>query len=180
LKRRIWFLSVLVIFVCIWNLANVVAQAKIGYVDSERILTSYPAAIDARKKLEVENEKWDRELQEMNQEFQTMQDQLDQQSLLLSEAKKKEKMQELQAMVLKIQQFQDQKWGEGGEYFKNQEKLMQPVIDQINEAIHKVGEEEGYDIIFDSVAGNILHAKDKYNITDQVLNELGKGSSSEK
>ena len=51
---------------------------------------------------------------------------------------------------------------------------MQPIIGSINQVIHRIGEEEGYDFIFDSVAGNILHAKEKYDITEAVLEELEK------
>lgn len=151
-----------------------VAQTKIGYVDSQRILTTFSGAVDAQKKLDADNTTWDQELKKMNDEFRVLQDQLDQQSLLLSEAKRKEKDQELQAAAVKIQQYQNQKWGEGGEFFKRRSELMQPIIDRINQIIHKIGEDEEYDFIFDTVAGNILHAKDKYDITDNVLEELEK------
>ncbi len=153
------------------------AQTKIGYVDSEKILSSYPAALDAQKKLEAENTKWDQELRKLNDSFRALQEQLDQQSLLLSDAKKKEKQQELQAAAEKIQEFQEEKWGEGGAFFKRRAEIMQPVIDKINQVIHRIGEEEDYDYILDTVAGNILHAKDKYDITELVLEELQKETS---
>jgi Skp family chaperone for outer membrane proteins len=54
---------------------------------------------------------------------------------------------------------------------------MGPVFDEINEAIHKVGEEEGYDFIFDAVAGNIVYAKEDHDVTDKVLKELGVDTS---
>lgn len=165
-------LSLLVLFFV--KVDGSVAQTKIGYVDSDKILSSYPAALDAQKKLEAENTKWDQELRKLNDEFRALQEQLDQQSLLLSDAKKKEKQQELQAASQKIQEFQNEKWGEGGAFFKRRTEIMQPVIDKINQVIHRIGEEEDYDYILDTVAGNILHAKDKYDITELVLEELAK------
>lgn len=152
------------------------AQSKIGYVDSQVILTSYPAAVDAQKKLEEENEEWGREMQQMNDDLRQLENDLDQQSLLLSEAKKKEKEDEIQTLITQIQQYQNQKWGQQGEYFRRQEELMRPILDRINAVIHRIAEEEECDFIFDSVQGNILYAQDKYDFTDKVLEELEKES----
>jgi len=156
------------------GLHTALAQLKIGYIDSQRILSTFPAAVDAQKKLEGESTGWGQELQKMQEQFRTLQEQLDQQSLLLSEAKKKERTDELQALYLKIQQYQNEKWGEQGEFFKRREELLQPIIQKIDTAIKAVGTNDDYDFIFDSVQGNLLHAKPKYDLTDQVLKELDK------
>ncbi len=168
-------------FVCLFVAGLLVgaqaqAQMKIGYIDSQKILSEYQAAIEAQQKLEKESQEWGQELQKMNERFRELQEQLDQQSLLLSEAKKKEKTQELQNLALEIQQYQNEKWGDSGEFFRRRETLLKPVFDSINEVIHKLGEDEGYDYIFDTVSGNILHAKQKYDLTDQVLAELEKAT----
>lgn len=154
--------------------AGAFAQLKIGYINSEKVLQNYQAAIDASKKLEAESNKWGQELQKMQQQFKDSQEKLQQQSLLLSDAKKKEKTQEIEALYLKIQQYQNEKWGQQGEYFKRQQELMGPVIQTINETIHKIGKDEGFDYIFDTIAGNVLYAKDKYDLTDKLLEELKK------
>jgi len=151
-----------------------IAQSKIAYVDSQKILSTFSGAIDAQKKLDEENATWDQELKKMNDDYKVLQEQLEQQSLLLSEAKKKEKAQELQAAAVEIQQYQNKKWGQSGDFFKRRGELMQPVIDQINRIVHQIGEDEDYDFIFDTVAGNIIHAKERYDITESVLEELEK------
>lgn len=158
---------------------GLMAQSKIGYIDSEKILSTFPPAMEAQKKLEDENVKWGQEMQRMNDELRGLQEQLDQQSLLLSDAKKREMTDEMQAQVRRIQQFQDQKWGQQGEFFRRQQELLNPVYEQINTAIHKIGKEEGYDFIFDSVQGNLLFAQEKYDLTDKVLEELEKGTPAE-
>ena len=56
---------------------------------------------------------------------------------------------------------------------------MKPIMDKINAAIQKVGEEERYDFVFDTVAGNIVYARDNSNdLTDFVIEELEKGLES--
>ncbi len=91
MKRRVLIVSFLSFVLCILCIGSAAAQSKIGFVDSQKILTEFAAAIDAQKKLDDENNDWSLEMKKMNDELRSFQDQLDQQSLLLSSAKKKEK-----------------------------------------------------------------------------------------
>ncbi len=151
------------------------AQLKIGYVNSKRILDNYKEAQDANKKLEELNKAWEEEARNMQRQIQELQEKLEAQSLVLTEKTKAEKAQEIQNLALRFQQFQQEKWGPNGQLYKEQQRLMQPVIDKINAAIKKVGEEEGFNYIFDVVNGNILFAsKDQPDLTDRVLEELQK------
>jgi outer membrane protein len=150
------------------------AQVKLAYINSQKVLESYQPYLDVQKKLEAENTQWGQELQKMSEQLKQLQEQLEQQSLLLSEAKKKEKAQEIQGLALKAQQYQQEKWGDQGEAIKRRNELMQPVFDQINVVINKLGQENGYDFVFDSIGANILYAPEKYNITEQVVARLAK------
>lgn len=150
------------------------AQLKLAYVNSQAVLAQYQPAIDAQKQLEQEAAKWNQELQAMSQEIQDMQQRLEQQSLMLSEAKKQELEQELQTKYMEAQQYQNDKWGDQGELAKRRAELLQPVIDKINTVIQQVGDNGSYDFIFDTVAGNLLYAQEKHDVTDIVLQELKK------
>jgi outer membrane protein len=153
-------------------------QAKLAYVDSQKILATFPPALDAQKKLEAENSQWAQEFQKMQEDMKALNDKLDQQSLLLSDAKKKEAAQEIQNLAIKAQQYQAEKWGEEGKFFQRRKELLQPVFDKINVIITKIGDEDGYDFIFDTQAGNLLYAKSTHNLTDDVLARLEKEGSS--
>lgn len=174
IRRRIT--GLLVVMGCAGFCTEAMPQAKIAYVDSQKILTSYAAAVDAQKKLDEETNEWSRELQKMNTDLKQAQDELKKMSLLLSEAKRKEKRDEIEALDKEIQQFQNRKWGEQGEYFRRQRELLQPIIDQIDAVIDQLAQREGYDFVFDSVQGNILYAQQKFDLTDKVLEELEKES----
>jgi len=175
LKTKTYFSGMLVLLMSLLSVGTAFGQLKIGYVNSQRVLASLPSAIEARNKLEQESTAWREELQEMEREFQERQEQLQQQSMLLSEEKKNEKAAELQDLLVRAQQYQNQKWGDGGEFYRRQAELLQPVYDQINEAIKKVRSNEGYDFILDAV--NLLDADEKYDLTDELLKELGVDSS---
>ncbi len=150
------------------------AQTKLAYLNSQKILESFAPAQDAQKKLEAENTLWGQDMQKMNDQLKQLQEQLEQQSLLLSEAKKREKAQEIQNLAIKAQQYQQEKWGEQGEFFKRRDELMKPIIDQINLVINKIGQESNYDFIFDTISANILYAPPKYDLTETVIARLAK------
>jgi outer membrane protein len=149
-------------------------QAKLAYVDSPKILATYPPALDAQKKLQAENDGWAQELQKMQENLQTLQQKLEQQSLLLSDARKREAAQEIQTLAGKAQQFQADHWGEEGRFFQRRKELLQPVFDKINTVINKIAEESNYDFIFDTQAGNLLYAKSSHDLTEEVLAQLEK------
>jgi len=177
LKTRNVCVAVLALMLILTAGTSAFAQLKIGYINSEIVLQNYKAAVEASKKLEDESNKWGQDLQKMQQQFKDAQEKLQQQSLLLSDAKKKEKAQEVEALYMEIQQYQNKKWGQQGEYFQRQQELMGPIIKTVNETIHKIGEDEGYDYIFDTVSGNVLFAKDQYDLTEKLIEELEKSAS---
>ena len=152
-------------------------QAKVGYVDSNTLLTKFTSAADAKAKLEDQNTQWAQEMARMNEELRKLQDELDKQSLLLSEAKKAEKADEIKALYTEIQKFKDQKWGQNGEYFRKQTELMQPVLDKINEIIQRIGEDEKFDYILDTAQGSVLYAQIDHDLTERILAELERGET---
>ena len=62
--------------------------------------------------------------------------------------------------------------GPEGEIYRKQAELVGPVLEKIKSVIEKVGKENEYDYIFDTVAGNILYAEPVHDLTDKVLYEL--------
>lgn len=150
---------------------------RIAYINSQKILANFKDAMDAQKKIDELNRQWEKEGMEMQKELQDLQDRFESQSLLLSESKRAEKAQEIQNLYLQIQQFQQEKWAPGsGQIYKKQEEFMAPVLEKINAVIKNIGDNEKYDYIFDTVAGNILYAGDnQQDLTDKVLEELNKG-----
>jgi outer membrane protein len=152
------------------------AQLKIGYVDSQKILAQYPEAIDAQNKLEEIRNVYQAEYETKLREYQEMAQEIESQSLLLSEEKKKEKLKLLQDKATEIDKYKFEKLNpEGGEFYKKNQELFKPVIDKINTVIQKIGTVEEYDLILDASSGVLLHALPKYDLTPQVLDELSRG-----
>jgi Skp family chaperone for outer membrane proteins len=56
---------------------------------------------------------------------------------------------------------------------KRNEEILQPIVSKIQVILAKIGE-EGYDLILDAANGNILYADQSLDLTQRVIQELGK------
>jgi outer membrane protein len=154
------------------------AQLKMGYVDSQKILAQYQEAIDAQNKLEQIRNQYQAEYEAKVREYQALAQEIESQSLLLSEEKKKEKLRDLQTKATEIDKYKYEKLNpEGGEFYRKNQEIFKPIIDKINNVINKVGTDEEYDMIFDASSGALLHSLPKYDLTPRILEELNKGVS---
>lgn len=173
MKRNI---PLFVILIFILSVSVSFAQLKIGYVDSQKILSQYQEAVDAQNQLEQIRNQYQAEYEAKVREYQQLAQEIESQSLLLSEEKKKEKLRQLQDKATEIDKYKFEKLNpEGGEFYKKNQELFKPIIDKINNIINKVGKDEEYDMIFDASSGALLHALPKYDLTFRILDELNKG-----
>lgn len=173
-KRSFLLLSVLIILIL--STSFLLAQnLKIGYVNSEKIKAEYVEAKDAQKKIQDINTKWEEEAVAKQKEITELQEQLESQSLLLSEEKKREKYQELQNLALKFEQYKQQKWGQQGEIFAKREEIWKPVEEKIFNVINQIGKAESFDYIFDSALNVFLYIDSKMpDLTTKIIEELNK------
>lgn len=153
--------------------AELKAQPKIGYVDSDAIMKQLPDYQDTQKKLDAIIKEWQEELSKMERDWKTKYDDYDKRKLILSEQKRVEIEKELVQMENQISKYRQDKFGVKGELFQKQEDLMKPLQNRIFTAIQQVAKEGDYDFIFDR-SGNILflYAKEQYDVTNAVLEKL--------
>ena len=149
-------------------------ELKIGYINSLRIRDEY-------KEFAETQTKFDKEVAEYQQQDQAMRSQLDSlikafetQSLLLSDAKKKEKQAEIEAKKEEYRKYFEQTFGPDGLLEKKNAELTKPLLDKINAALEKIAVQDNYAYIFDAVNANLAYAKPQYDLTDRVLQELQK------
>ena len=149
-------------------------ELKIGYINSIRIRDEFKEFAEAQAK-------FDKEVAEYQQQDQAMRGQLDSliktfetQSLLLSDAKKKEKQAEVEAKKEEYRKYFEQTFGPDGLLEKKNAELTKPLLDKINAALEKIAVQDNYAYIFDAVNANLAYAKPQYDLTDRVLQELRK------
>ena len=145
---------------------------KIGYIHSQRILSEFQESAEAQRTLDDEQREWLNEARQMEEEIVALEEELKNQSLLTSEEKKAERLQAIQEKYLAYQRFQEEIWGDNGKLYQRNQELTQPIIDKVNAVIQKIGEDGEYDFIFDAAVGNLVYAKDDYDLTELVLEDL--------
>ena len=155
-----------------WSQGN--AQTKIRYINSQRILSEFPEALEIQKQLDGIRAGYESEYNTMLQRYESLVKEIENQSLLLSPEKKAEKEKEAQDLGMSIEQFRYQKLGPQGELYKKNLELTQPLYDKIDQIIQRVGAEEEYDYILDVVQGVVLYAKPQFDITNRIIEELSK------
>jgi outer membrane protein len=149
-------------------------EGKIGYVDSEKLYKEFKEFVDAQAEYDKDEELWKQEIAELEQKIDSLKEDLDKTKLLLSEAKRKEKEENLEAQELEYKRLTNDIFGPGGRAEKRNAELTKPILDKIYQVLEKIATEENYVMIFDSVNCNIAYAREGMDLTDQVLEELNK------
>ncbi|HEX7357144.1 MAG TPA: OmpH family outer membrane protein [Ignavibacteriaceae bacterium] len=151
---------------------------KIGYVDSEVILTQFSESIKAQGDLDAITNKWSAQLDSMTLTYQQSIADYQKQVETMNEAKKTEAQQKIVKMEQDIMDFRKAKFTQGsGEIYKKQEELFSPIKAKIYAAIEKVSKEENMQFVFDK-SGDILllYADSSFDITFKVLDRLKRGN----
>ena len=143
-------------------------------IDMEYILNRIPSYENANDQLEALSKEWqsvvDKEVEEVYAMYKKYQADLS----FLSETEKTKRENEIVAKENAIQELRNQYFGPEGELFKNQEKLIKPIQDDIYEAVKDISAENGYAVVVDRAsATSIIFATPEIDISDEVLSRLG-------
>jgi outer membrane protein len=150
------------------------AEMKVGIVNSKVIFDKYEGLKEAQEKLKKEEAKWDQNISNRYKEIRALKEQLRQQSLLMSEERKKKLQDSIANMEALTFQEEQKKYGKTGEGNDKNIELSKQIVDKVNGVIEKIAKEENFDMIFDVQAGGIVYALPKYDITERVIMLLNK------
>lgn len=143
------------------------AQAKVAHVDTQEIMTKYPAMLEAQKQFETVSKTYQKELEDMIAALQKKAQIYDSESESQSDEENEKRVKEVQGMEKSIRDYQT---NASKELEEKQQKLMAPIYDKVKAAIAKVGKAKGYQYVMD--ASGLLLA-DGPDLTLDVKKELG-------
>lgn len=153
---------------------GVAQDQKIGYVDTEGILSNMSEYQGIQQQLQSISVEWNTKLEEMKEEIERLKEDFEAKKILYTNDQKEQKQQEIQNKIEQRQQFLEQKFGANGDYFNEQKKLLEPIQRKVFEAINTVAKEKGYDFVFDRAQNsNMLYGVQEWNLNGEVLQELG-------
>ncbi|NOZ07807.1 MAG: OmpH family outer membrane protein [FCB group bacterium] len=166
----------ILIILCIALPVVLLAEMKIGYIDSNAIMSQYSEVPPVQAELEKEQRALEVQFNQLTQKLDSLKANFEKQRLLYSESKRVEKQNEINDLETRVQNYQMEKFGPNGEIYKKQNELLKPILAKIDAAIKVVGAERGYDYILDANSGAIVYALDSHDMTEAVLEELRKAS----
>lgn len=161
---------------------NVQAQKpnRISYIDMEYILANVPEYQEASAQLDERVQQWKTELERDQGKIEVMKIALEQERPLLT----KELIEEKEAIIAfeesKIAEYQQKRFGTNGDFILQKKQLIQPIQDQVFNAIQDIGVQRNYDFIFDRTSNvGMVFSAEKHNISDQVLRSITRASKRE-
>jgi len=151
----------------------VLAQTKIGHINSEQIMQALPEAQDAQKSLDNMVTAWEGELQKMQSDWKKKFDEYDKKKLILTDQARADQEKELRDLEQGIADYRNRKFGQNGELFQKQSEVMKPIQNKMFKILEDIAKEDGYDYVFDK-SGEILllYANDKNDLTSKVLQRM--------
>ena len=147
---------------------------KFALVDMDYILKNVPAYERANEQLTQVAKKWQAEVEALTTEAQTMYKNYQNEVVFLSAEQKKARQDAIMEKEKQASELKRQYFGPEGELFKKRTALMNPIQDEVYNAVKDVSELRGYQLVLDRASDTgIIFGSPKIDISDEVLRKLG-------
>lgn len=167
--RRLFILSA---FAALFALSGY-AQ-KYALVDMEYVLKNIPQYEMANEQLNQVSQRWQKEVETKAKEAETLYKNYQSDMVFLTDEQKKKKEEEIVDKEKEAAELQAKYFGPEGELYKKRQSLLEPIQNDIYEAVKKVSEEKGFQVIFDRASSaGIIFASPKIDVSNDVLEKLG-------
>lgn len=147
---------------------------KFALIDMEYILRNVPSYEMANEQLNQVSQRWEKEVNEVSKEAETMYKNYQSDMVFLTDDQKKKRQ---EAIVTKEKEATDLRYkyfGPEGELYKKRQALIKPIQEDVYNAIKAVAEEKGYMTIFDRASSqSIVFASPRIDVSNEVLAKLG-------
>jgi len=170
MKRTVLMMSM----VLLCTLASTVTAQKFALIDMEYILKNIPQYEMTNEQLSQLTDRWNGEVEKLQQEAQTMYKNFQSDLVFLSAEMSSKRQDEIVKKELEAQELKRKYFGAEGELYKRREQLIKPIQDEIYEACKTIAAEKGYDVILDRASTmSIIFASPKIDISNEVLSKMG-------
>ena len=154
---------------------------KIGYIDTEYILENLPEYNQISKRLEEKAGDWKKEIEERSRKIDQKKQSLKSERILLTSEMIEEIEEEILIDEEELSEYQQKRFGPRGDLIIQKQQLIQPIQDQIFNAIRELAKSRNYDFIFDKSADIVMLYSDKrYDVSDQILRTISRANNRKK
>ena len=154
---------------------------KIGYIDTEYILENLPEYNQISKRLEEKAGDWKKEIEERSRKIDQKKESLKSERILLTSEMIEEIEEEILIDEEELSEYQQKRFRPRGDLIIQKQQLIQPIQDQIFNAIRELAKSRNYDFIFDKSADIVMLYSDKrYDVSDQILGTISRANNRKK
>ena len=144
---------------------SALAQAKIGFVNTERIMRDSAPAAQASKRLEAEFAKKQQDLQKLAAKLKQMQSDLEKNAVTMSDSQRRTKERDFNELNRELQR-RDRDFRDEVNQRRNEE--IGQLRDLATRVIQQIAEREHYDVILQDA----VYVSPRIDITDKVIKAL--------
>jgi len=147
---------------------------RFALVDIEYILQQIPTYESATEQLNQSSKQWEKEIEALTTEAQTLYKNYQTEMVFLSDEMKVKREEAIIAKEKEAMDLKKKYFGAEGELFKKKESLLKPIQDEIYNAVKEISENKNIQLILDRASGNnIIYASPTIDISDEVLQRMG-------
>jgi len=177
MKKNYFF----IILFLITYLVSAQRSVKIGYIDTEYILENLPEYNQVSERLEEKAAGWKKEIEDRSRKIEQKKEALNSERILLTDEMIDEIEEEITLDEEELSEYQQKRFGPRGDLIIQKQQLIQPIQDQIFNAIRELAESKNYDFIFDKSADIVMLYSDKrFDVSDQILRTISRANNRKK
>ena len=149
-----------------------ITRPRIAFVRSQELVYGYTGMQEMHNKYETQTKIWQSNVDTLKKEYQQAVEKYQDEESGLSSQEKTKRQQRLAQKQEEVASYANKV---NEEAKKQEDEMLQGVLNQINTLVIDYGKSKGYDIIIGTTAdGNLLYGKDALDVTDVLLKELNK------
>ena len=167
-----WYLAVpAAIALALPSLAGAQSGPKIAFVDLEYALNNVDAGKKAKAILDAELKRKNQELDSMGANLVRLENELQSQSLVLSDEARREKTTEL---VAAREKFETERRKAQEEWRKKEASLTRDLLEGLTKVVEEIGREGNYTFILERHDASVLYAQENVDLTREVIERFNK------
>ena len=168
------FLFIAILILSCYSPAIMAQKFAAAYLDMQYILKNLPQYEIANEQLAMISKRWQKEIDNAQQEVQILVSNYQTEQIFLSADMKKKREDEILEKEQQVLELKRKYFGESGEWYKKRESLLKPIQEEIYNAVQEIANEKKYDIVKDRSADpSLIYMSSRLDISDQVLEKLG-------
>ena len=168
-------------FLLFVNITVAQRGVKIGYIDTEYILENLTEYSEVSERLEEKAQSWKDEISKRSREIDQKKESLNSERILLTKDLIEELESEIEFEEQELNEYQQKRFGTRGDLILQKQQLIQPIQDQIFNAIKEIAKSKNYDFIFDKSSDIVmLYSNRRHDISDQILRNISRANNRKK